>query len=45
MFDVSAALSADAAIAARAAQVSLVILVASVSHCHGALAEIVSTLY
>jgi hypothetical protein len=45
MFDVSAAVRTDTQIAANAALESLVILVASVSHCHGALAEIVSTRY
>ena len=42
MFDAAAAIEADAAIRAAAAG-SMRLLVASVSHCHGALAELVST--
>ncbi|MES3032728.1 MAG: hypothetical protein V4813_01880 [Gemmatimonadota bacterium] len=40
MFDVSDALSVDAALAASDARTPLRILVASVSHCHGAMAEL-----
>jgi hypothetical protein len=43
MFDVQDALDAEAAIASRASQPSVRVLLASVSHCHGALAELVST--
>ncbi|MBC7841975.1 MAG: hypothetical protein H7099_06675 [Gemmatimonadaceae bacterium] len=42
MFDVSNALAADASIMAHADRAHLRLLVASVSHCHGALAELVS---
>jgi hypothetical protein len=43
MFDVSDAITADAAIARAAASTQLRVLLASVSHCHGAMAELVST--
>jgi hypothetical protein len=42
MFDVAVAAAADAAIRDASAAESLRVLVASVSHCHGALAELVS---
>lgn len=42
MFDVADALAADACIARQADRDHLRLLVASVSHCHGALAELVS---
>lgn len=42
MFDVSAAIETDRAIAAAATGANTRVLVASVSHCHGALAELVA---
>ena len=42
MFDVTDAMRADAEIAAVAHQATLRVLVGSVSHCHGALAELMS---
>ncbi len=44
MFDVHDAIAADAAIARLATQPALRVLLASVSHCHGAMAELVSVL-
>lgn len=43
MFDVCDAITADAAIARAAESAQLRVLLASVSHCHGAMAELVST--
>ncbi len=43
MFDVRDAVRADAAIAAAGHRSALRLLVASVSHCHGAMAEVVAT--
>ena len=45
MFDVTDAFAADAAIRAASAKPELAILVASVSHCHGALADIRSSIH
>ncbi len=42
MFDVNDALDADADLRRTAGQPSVRVLVASVSHCHGALAELLS---